>query len=120
MVDNSSAENVNGVSSLFFLKLMTNVLHFNSYSSNCSRDVESYLRWGTQNQTDACLLPLPSMGYRILWLPWGGPQRPPSKKTIKESFLTPCCYIAFLLDIFMGYMQKISQKSQNLSKISGF
>ena len=23
------------------------------------------------------LLTLPPMGYRILWLPWGGPQRPP-------------------------------------------
>ena len=53
--------------------------------------------------------------------PMGGPQRPPPpKKSRKESFPTPCCYIAFLLGIFRDHMQKISQKFQNLSKISGF
>ena len=30
------------------------------------------------------------------------------------------CYVAFLLDIFRGHMQKLSQKSQDLNKISGF
>ena len=54
--------------------------------------------------------------------PMGGgtSEAPPPKKSRRESFLTPCCYIAFLLGKFRGHMQKISQKSQNLSKISGF
>ena len=49
------------------------------------------------------------MGYRILWLPWGGAsEAPPPKKSRKESFLTPCCYIAF----FTWYIQGSHAKNQ--------
>ena len=40
-------------------------------------------------------LTLLPMGYRILWLPWGSLRGPTPKKSSKELFLTPCCYIAF-------------------------
>ena len=42
-------------------------------------------------------LTLPPMGYRILWLQWQWEaSKAPPKKSRKESFLTPCCYITFV------------------------
>ena len=66
-----------------------------------------------------CILTLPPMGYQILWLPWGVSEAP--LRNQGRSYFWPHVAIKhFLLDIFRGHMQKISQKSQNLSKISGF
>ena len=49
----------------------------------------------------------------------GGLGGPPSE--IKEGVIVdPCCYIAFVPQYFLGSHEKISQKSQNLNKISEF
>ena len=52
--------------------------------------------------------------------PMAGGLRGPPKKSRKDSFLTHVAIKHLLLGILRGHMQKISQKSQNLSKISGF
>ena len=60
------------------------------------------------------------MGYRILWLPWEWPQGPPIRNQGRGHFSPHVAIQHFLLGIFRDHMKKISQKSKNWSKISGY
>ena len=80
------------------------LVFFWKYLCNESLALHEILRGG---QLLSCELNPTSHGVSDSLAPSGGPQRPPPKKSRKYSFLTPCCYIAFLRFYIKGSHTKI-------------